>query len=107
MQANFIRVSKSYGFGNEYDLYIASKFPNGSRNIFVLRETGFEQVEEGQLSQPTMFLDATKAQSLMDGLWDCGIRPSEGTGSAGAMAATQKHLDDMRRLVFDPDKKGI
>ena len=37
---------------------------------------------------------------LMDDLWQCGLRPSEGTGSAGALAATQKHLDDMRKLVF-------
>jgi len=36
----------------------------------------------------------------MDSLWDCGLRPSEGTGSAGALSATQKHLDDMRKIVF-------
>lgn len=33
------------------------------------------------------------AQELMDELWAVGLRPSEGTGSAGALAATQKHLD--------------
>lgn len=40
------------------------------------------------------------AQLLMDDLWDCGFRPTEGTGSAGAMAATQSHLKDLQRLVF-------
>ena len=50
---------------------------------------------------PTFSLTRTAAQELMDNLWTCGLRPSEGTGSAGALAATQKHLDDMRRLVFD------
>lgn len=49
---------------------------------------------------PTFRLGKTEAQALMDNLWDCGLRPSEGSGSAGAMAATQKHLEDMRRLVF-------
>jgi len=48
---------------------------------------------------PVMTLDATQAQRLMDDLWDCGLRPSEGSGSAGAMAATQRHLADMRALV--------
>jgi hypothetical protein len=36
----------------------------------------------------------------MDQLWQCGLRPSEGTGSAGSLAATQRHLEDMRALVF-------
>jgi hypothetical protein len=40
----------------------------------------------------------------MDELWHAGIRPTEGAGSAGAMAATQRHLEDMRTLVFQPEK---
>ena len=40
------------------------------------------------------------AQQLMDDLWQAGLRPSEGTGSAGALAATQRHLDDMRKMMF-------
>jgi hypothetical protein len=51
-------------------------------------------------NDPTLHLNYESAQMLMDSLWDCGLRPSEGSGSAGAMAATQKHLEDMRRLVF-------
>jgi hypothetical protein len=38
-------------------------------------------------------------QKLMDDLWDCGLRPSEGTGSAGALAAVEKHLGDMRKIA--------
>lgn len=41
-----------------------------------------------------------EAQSLMDELWQCGLRPSEGTGSAGALAATQKHLEDMQGIAI-------
>lgn len=41
------------------------------------------------------------AQRLMDDLWNCGLRPSEGSGSAGALKATQGHLEDMRKLVFE------
>lgn len=36
----------------------------------------------------------------MDELWQAGIRPAEGAGSAGQMAATENHLQDMRTLVF-------
>jgi hypothetical protein len=48
---------------------------------------------------PTCSLSRESSQLLMDQLWECGLRPSEGTGSAGAMAAVEKHLGDMRKLV--------
>ena len=33
---------------------------------------------------------------LMDSLWDCGLRPTKGAGSAEAMAATQEHLKSLK-----------
>lgn len=54
--------------------------------------------------EPTISLEYEEAQKLMDELWNCGLRPSEGSGSAGALAATQKHLEDMRRLVFTENR---
>lgn len=41
-----------------------------------------------------------QAQSLMDRLWDCGIRPTEGQGSAGQISAVEKHLADMRTIAM-------
>jgi hypothetical protein len=64
----------------------------------VLKE--YPEGTDGMLLSPLITLDQTQAQRLMDELWGCGLRPSEGTGSAGAMAATEKHLEDMRTLVF-------
>lgn len=58
----------------------------------------------GHSTVPMMTLKVQEAQQFMDELWQCGLRPSEGAGSAGALAATQKHLEDMRTLVF-ADKK--
>ncbi len=48
---------------------------------------------------PTVQLDKHAAQKLIDDLWDCGLRPSEGSGSAGQLAAVQNHLADMRKLL--------
>lgn len=56
---------------------------------------------KGEFTEPTMNLSANEAQQLMDELWTCGLRPSEGTGSAGSLAATERHLKDMQRLAFD------
>ncbi len=55
----------------------------------------------GMVPEPTIRMPTGAAQQLIDALWRAGLRPSEGTGSAGALAATQKHLDDMRSMVFD------
>ncbi len=50
-------------------------------------------------SDPTFTLDKTMAQVLMDELWNCGVRPTDGSGSAGSLLATEKHLNDMRKIV--------
>ncbi len=70
------------------------------------RHAGCEVMEmrdipEGERMDETFRLANTEAQELMDSLWQCGVRPSEGTGSAGQLAAVQYHLEDMRKLVFE------
>lgn len=67
---------------------------------FVAMDPNFTKVQPGQELRPTVRIDNDAAQELMDRLWECGIRPTAGAGSAGAMAATEKHLADMRRLAF-------
>lgn len=66
----------------------------------------FGPVQEGALVEPFMTLTPDAAQQLMDELWQCGLRPSEGEGSAGQAAAMQRHLDDMRTLTFHALKVG-
>ena len=60
----------------------------------------FEEIPEGQLIQSSISLKREDAQELMDTLWQCGLRPSEGTGSAGSLKATENHLADMRKITF-------
>ena len=45
---------------------------------------------------PFVSLTPTAAQALMDSLWDSGMRPTEGKGSAGSFAAQGEHLKDMK-----------
>jgi hypothetical protein len=44
-------------------------------------------------------LDLEAAAELMDSLWAAGIRPRE-IGNAGQLAAVERHLEDMRALIF-------
>lgn len=60
----------------------------------------FEDQDPSLTVNSFITLDMNQAQSLMDELWQCGLRPTEGTGSAGSLAATQKHLEDFRKIAF-------
>lgn len=61
----------------------------------------FEEVEPLTMSPPpTMSLSEMDAQALCDALWEAGFKPSAGHGSVGQLAATEKHLADMRDIVF-------
>ncbi len=56
--------------------------------------------ELGCEQEATMRLQPDEAQQFMDELWRVGIRPTEGAGSVGQMAATERHLEDMRKIAF-------
>lgn len=72
-----------------------------SRTTSLARPVEFEVVPEYTAwKEPAFTLQQEEAQALMDELWNAGIRPTEGTGSAGSMAAAQAHLADMRKIVF-------
>ena len=68
--------------------------------ICVAEPLVFKEQQEGLFFEPALRLNTGEAQRLLDELWDCGLRPSEGTGSAGSRRATEKHLTDMQRIAF-------
>lgn len=53
------------------------------------------------IGDPPIRLPYEVAQSLIDALWDAGVRPSSGEGHTAHIQALNAHLEDMRRLVFD------
>ena len=61
--------------------------------------------DEDMMTPSFCTLDVDQAQLLMDDLWNCGLRPSEGSGSARSMKATQNHLADLKKILFH--KLGI
>lgn len=48
---------------------------------------------------PALELTEADAQNLIDELWHLGVRPTEGHGSTGQLAATEKHLDHTTALL--------
>ena len=47
---------------------------------------------------PLLSLDDSDAQKLIDALWDAGLRPTQGNGSAGQLQATERHLADLQKI---------
>ena len=92
----FMARREEWDFG--ISLY-ARQVIEGTSTI-VAKELTMEPIENGEFASPFVRLDIQAAQQLIDELWQCGLRPSEGTGSAGSLAATEKHLSDMRLIAF-------
>ena len=68
-----------------------------------------EKEHNGEIVSPTLRIEDENAQTLMDDLWQAGFRPTEGSGSAGSLRATEKHLEDMRKIAFryiEPPKEN-
>lgn len=87
-------------WGDTVDLLIMERTWGQDRPKRVVTALTVADVPEGHWLEPTLRMDRTAAQQLIDNLWQCGLRPTEGTGSAGSLKATERHLEDMRRLVF-------
>lgn len=68
--------------------------------MVVAQPLELKQHEPGMICDPFLRLQIQEGQQLMDELWQCGLKPSEGTGSAGSLRATEKHLSDMRLIAM-------
>ena len=85
-------------FSGDFGVLICAS--DSSRVTHVAGPICFLPVEKDQRIEPSLNLSYDDAVRLMDELWNAGLRPTcEGT--AGQLAATQAHLNDMRRLVFE------
>ena len=83
------------------ELQVQSFAPGGKLDA-VGTDVTMQTVEsQGTANGPTLSIQHDAAQLLMDDLWHAGFRPSEGSGSAGSLAATERHLQDMRKIAFD------
>lgn len=86
---------------SDYQRYVGlAIFKIGDRDErLVAKELEFAEVDDGKYIEPSIKLRTDEAQLLMDELWRCGLRPTEGSGSAGSLAATERHLRDMQGIT--------
>jgi hypothetical protein len=80
-------------WGGEVELLIVDNMGSVARVEYVPHEEFIDP-------QPSLKVKVDVAQGLMDELWRCGLRPSEGSGSAGALRAVESHRDDLKKIAF-------
>lgn len=88
------------GFNPFAGISISMFMQNGDQVSVALPAT-FKTMEPNEYNAEPMFrIQREAGQELMDELWRVGLRPSEGSGSAGALAAVERHLADMRAIAL-------
>ena len=94
-----IRAQRNHGWGTVDVAVFTEQWINGhSTGRDLMRPGVLEPYVQGDKFEPTFRLQDGEAQQFMDELWSQGVRPSNGAGSTGQLAATEKHLEDMRSM---------
>lgn len=93
------RADRSYGMDGIL-LYARGKGTTDNNSVMasgvIARQFDPEKAYTTGSFAPLLYLDMAEAQEIIDELWRCGVRPTDGAGSAGMMAAVQEHLKDLR-----------
>ena len=95
------RVERDLSFGPDtYRVHLYARMPDGRIAIPEAAIT-MRIIDPGDTprSEPVLNVGQEALQSLIDELWHLGIRPTEGHGSTGQLAATEKHLTHTTALL--------
>lgn len=89
--------AKAAPWANSIEIAAFGKLPSGDTKAAVVQ---WQTISEAAELPTLLALSIIQAQVLMDDLWNAGIRPTEGAGTAGAMRAAERHIEDLRTIAF-------
>lgn len=95
---NFVKwfAQRQYNRGTVEIVAIAEGQDIGaSPGMWVGKRTNIEFVQQERnrvIDEPTISMEAREAQSLLQALWDAGLRPAENTDRSGEVAALKSHI---------------
>jgi len=83
---------------NGVDFYLAERSPDDAGLAAVAAPVELRAIDPGgpPPEGPTFSLHREHVQALVDRLWSLGFRPSEGTGSVGALAQAEAHIKSLK-----------
>lgn len=95
-----IKVARDpFGVRDRLNVLIYSHDPQ-ARRTYVAQPVVMKEHDPAVYMEPTAEIAVEDAQSLVNQLWELGIRPSQAAGSAGQLEAVNRHLGDLRTLLF-------
>lgn len=90
-------------YADEYALYGRIKSNN---TVGEIKPVTVEVTQDGlSVKEPFLVLAPDEMQNFFNQLWLHGFRPKDGTGNGGHIEALKYHLEDLRRLVFQPTEQ--
>lgn len=84
-------------WANSVEIAAFGRLNNGDTKVAAVQ---WDTIAEHAEMKPLLTIRMEQAQVLMDDLWNAGVRPTEGAGSAGAMRAAERHIQDLRAVAF-------
>lgn len=86
-------LAQSTIYRDSVDLVLVDDFGNRERAVAQPVEFIMERHEPARVIEaPTLSLQHDSAQSLLQALWDAGLRPNDGRGSDAEVNALKAHL---------------
>ncbi len=86
-------------YRDSVELFAVINYDGQKRSILKPMQMVLE-TQEGYLpSEPSLTLDGTSANSLMQALWDAGIRPNNGEGMGAEANALRSHIKFAERVA--------
>lgn len=102
MHTRILMQPQAFSYNNGFEIAITSYDDVSQRETCVQTLTA-KSVQEGEHLTSCLKMTREELQSLMDTMWQYGFRPTDAGSVDGELSATKKHLDDMRRLVFQSE----
>ena len=102
MRNRILMQPQAYSANNGFEIAITSYDDVSQREMCVQTLTA-KSVADGECLTSCMKMSRDELQPFMDALWQYGFRPTDAGSVDGELSATKKHLDDMRRLVFQSE----
>lgn len=85
------------------DIIIYRRLPNGDTEILDSKMEPSIISRDGAYNEPTLRIQESFLPLLMKALNDMGVKLPDKAFNEGKLEATERHLEDMRTLVFHKD----
>ena len=96
--------SSEFSPRDDVQFFFAVELDDGKQ--YVAKDISFEPLVRYSAINAFIEVPGHELQALVNDLWDVRVRPHDALASSGQLETVDKHLADLRRLVFDYEVKS-